>query len=128
MNDSTTYKMRCKMPPKNLSDAKELDNGIMGVYAIFLRHDPKKAYIGSSKDIRKRLMSHLSRLKSGKHKNYRLKGLFKYHGIEAFKFVILETCECENKMRQREQNILDFVDDKDLYNIDNRVFNYKRKK
>lgn len=118
------------MPPLNeqLADAKKMEVGIKGVYAIFLRHSPHVAYIGSSKDIRGRLMAHLRNLRSGKHTNYKLKSLWKTHGEESFKFTILEECETEVQARQREQKMLDFLPPGKLYNLDNRVYNYKRSK
>jgi group I intron endonuclease len=109
----------------SLTEAKKLDGGEIGVYCIYLSCYPSAAYIGSSKDIRKRLMSHLSSLRRGTHKNYKLRGLYKRHGEHHFKYRILESHSTEEQARSREQLLIDFIPPNRLYNIDKHVYSYK---
>ena len=105
-----------------------LDTKTSGVYAILFGSFPNKRYIGSSKCIRGRLMSHLNKMKKGQHKNRHLHGLYKMWPNEARFYVVQECSETES--RQLEQIILDFTPKGRLYNQDAQVYfhNKRRKK
>lgn len=105
--------------------AKDLKPGLIGVYAIFVSSMPKQAYIGSSKDIRGRLMAHYSKLLNKKHDNWRLRALF-HRYQEEFRWKILDKFATESEARAAEQTMIDFTDPKDLYNIDRQVYNYEK--
>lgn len=112
----------------HLTFAKNIDKGLIGVYAIYLRGNPSVAYIGSSVNIRARLMAHLNKLKKSTHGNYKLKGLFKRHGEESFMYRVLSTFKTEPEARKFEQVLLDFLPKNTLYNLDKRVVTYARKR
>lgn len=61
-----------------------------GVYRIRNRVTGR-IYIGSSFDIHRRIMTHLSALRTGRHANTSLQAEWVEHGKEAFAFSILET-------------------------------------
>ena len=87
-----------------------------GIYKIDLGTD--KVYIGSSKNIDKRLNSHLSKLRRGSHSNQKLQRAFDKHGEDCFNYKIIEEEVNENKLLKLEQyyldNHIDFTKD---YNI-----------
>lgn len=90
---------------------------ITGVYFIrnMFNH---KIYIGSSKDVRKRLLEHYRLLKLNKHINRHLQSAFNLCGEECFAFRLLE--ECDNYI-QREQYYMDkykSYNDKFGYNLE----------
>ena len=110
-----------------LDKAVSMKKGVCGVYAIFISSNPKVAYIGSSKCIRRRLMSHLNQLKKGKHKNWKLQRMWGIYRNE-FRWSILEISSSEYKARATEQLILSTTDPDKLYNIDMTVYNYNHNK
>lgn len=61
-----------------------------GVYAIVLDNG---IYVGESVNIKKRLMQHVSRLKSRTHKNEKLINAF--HSSKFVQFNVLELCKTE---------------------------------
>ena len=103
-----------------------LETNISGVYSIFFASFRNKSYIGSSKNMRARLMSHLNKMKKKTHKNRHLQGLYKSWPNEA-RFYIVQECE-ESEARKLEQVLIDFTQPSKLYNQDKQVFNYKNKR
>lgn len=60
-----------------------------GIYTIENIYNGKM-YIGSSNTLRRRILSHINLLSKNKHHSYKLQGSFNKHGIDNFKFYILE--------------------------------------
>lgn len=87
---------------------------ISGVYSIVNVLNGHR-YIGSSMDIHRRLATHRSKLRTGKHNNEHLLRAYNKYGEDKFKVQILETCD---KVRETllfiEQKYLDL---KPEYNI-----------
>jgi group I intron endonuclease len=81
-----------------------------------------KSYIGSTKDVKERYWSHISKLKRGVHDNKELQQDFDLLGRDAFEMVILEECSVENLL-QKEQYWSDAINDK--YNIRKLVISNK---
>jgi group I intron endonuclease len=101
----------------SLSEAREL-KGISGVYALF-NYNTGKVYVGSSKDIGKRIRRHFHDLKSGKHFSHHIQKSWKAHGEQAFSFCLVEETPVEN-ITVREQFFLDLwqaSDSKKGYNL-----------
>ena len=103
-----------------------LDTGVSGVYCILFASFVNKRYVGSSKNMRSRLMAHLNKMKKGQHKNRHLHGLYKQWPNEA-RFYIVQECD-EKAARELEQVIIDFTPKSRLYNQDAMVYNYRSKK
>ena len=103
-----------------------LETNVSGVYCIFFASFRNKRYIGSSKNMRARLMSHLNKMKKGTHKNRHLQGLYKSWPNEA-RFYIVQECD-EKEARRLEQVIIDFSPKNSLYNQDAQVYNYSKKR
>lgn len=79
-----------------------------GVYAIVHRRSGR-AYIGSTSraaGVTARLNEHRSKLRCGHHSSRRLQLAFNKYGIEAFDFLLLESCPAK-QAKQREQTYLD---------------------
>ena len=74
-----------------------------GIYKITYKN---RCYIGSSNDIKKRWYSHHYTLKRKTHKNPILQTIFDKHGINVFKFEIIEMCP-EINLLNREQYWID---------------------
>lgn len=67
---------------------------ISGIYKIFNSNN-SKFYIGSSKDIYRRLSNHFCSLKGNYHCNNKLQNSFNKYGFESFKTEIIATCPPE---------------------------------
>lgn len=89
---------------------------ICGIYKIENKTNDKK-YIGSSKDIYSRWVSHIRSLKNGEHHSYRLQREWDEFGQDNFVFSIIEECEIENRL-VREQYYID------LYKSYNNLYGY----
>lgn len=81
-----------------------------GIYHIIDKRG--KQYIGSSKDIDKRLRKHLNSLRRGDHHNIYLQRAFKKYGEDFFTFEAIEETDL---LFEREQWHIDNTED--LYNI-----------
>lgn len=80
---------------------------MIGVYVI--RHvDSGKVYVGSSIDITRRLKTHLSNLRNGKHRNSHLQRAWDKHGERAFTTDIL-TVTCRHELVVMEQKWIDVL-------------------
>jgi len=92
---------------------------VIGVYAIV--HAPtNKAYVGSSKNISKRLACHVSFLRLGKHHCAHLQNAYRLYGGSAFAFKVLTTCDTREEAQELEQAMLDIWHG-DLYNASKRA-------
>jgi group I intron endonuclease len=96
---------------------------MIGIYQIKNKFNNKR-YIGKSKNIFKRLDSHIEYLLSNKHHNYYLQKDFIKNGYNGFTYEILDICDFEdlNKLESEYINQLDIND----YNI-NGINNKHRK-
>jgi hypothetical protein len=84
-----------------LIQAASLLAGIRGVYRIQNKID-KRAYIGSSTDVGKRLLVHITQLRNGTHTNYRMSEGWRRNGPAAFEVSLIERAIGE-KLRERER-------------------------
>jgi len=79
-------------------------NSKCGVYKILCNNG--KFYIGSSKDVGKRLKNHFNKLKSNKHKNPFLQNAYNKYGVGSFYVGIIEECDILD-LRELEQYWMD---------------------
>lgn len=75
----------------------------------------RKYYIGSTINYKERKRVHFKDLKENRHHNIYLQRSFNKHGINSFKFIVIETCLFN--FRKREQEILNNIDFKYIYNV-----------
>lgn len=78
---------------------------VSGVYRIRSLVDGK-IYVGSSRDMRKRFISHLNLLRTGKHHNQYLQNAFNKHGESNFVFEIIESVD-PNLLLDKESEWID---------------------
>ena len=104
----------------------------LGIYKLYNPRWENIYYIGSSRDIRRRLKSHLRKLESRKHSNYKLRDIYNRFPNE-FYFEILETYEygdqaSDDMVRKREEAYINFPPEGvKLLNLDFTTYKYKRK-
>lgn len=77
-----------------------------GIYKISNCID-NRVYIGSSKNLERRLTRHFSELKNGKHKNYHLQRFVDKYGLTAIDFQIIELCS-EEELLQKEIKAVEY--------------------
>lgn len=82
-----------------------------GIYKITFM---EKEYIGSAKDVKKRINRHISELKNNRHHNQKLQNEFNKHKTDALEYVVLEEVEVE-RLIEREQYYIDKINP--YYNI-----------
>lgn len=86
------------------------------VYKIENKENGKK-YIGSSENIRKRFIAHLSALRNNKHPNKELQKDWNEYGEESFKFEVLEKYNTYAvNIQEIEQYYIDIIGEHHLYN------------
>lgn len=73
-----------------------------GVYWIYHQTTDRAVYVGSSRNVRRRIRSHQNLLQQGKHRNPFLQKVWQKHGAKQFAFLLLEQCSPE-KLIEREQ-------------------------
>lgn len=73
-------------------------------------------YIGSSKNVEKRIICHFSKLRKNKHHSKKLQNSFNKYGHVNFSHQIIELCEAEI-LQQREQHYLDALFNEKCLNI-----------
>ena len=77
-----------------------------------------KVYVGSAKNISKRLIDHKRRLRSGGHVNQKLQNAWNAYGEESFTFHVMELVYDKRQLIEREQFWIDYLDAvKSGYNI-----------
>ena len=81
---------------------------VSGIYKISSAIDATKFYIGSSRNMRKRLIHHRCNLKNQKHANIILQNYVNKYGLSAIKTEVLEYCNIEDLI-EREQYYLDLL-------------------
>ena len=79
---------------------------MIGVYSIIDNYG--RIYIGSSIDIKERFRQHRKDLIENRHKNKYMQNVFNKHGLEFFRFDVIEECSKES-VTNIEQLYLDFV-------------------
>lgn len=84
-----------------------------GIYEIINTVNGKK-YVGSSYDVKKRIQTHQSRLRTNKHINKHLQNAYNKYGVENFEFNIVELCGID-KLTEQEKYHLSKVNES--YNI-----------
>lgn len=77
-----------------------------GIYKISSLTKPKRFYIGSAINLKRRKTEHFRRLASGSHPNIILLRHFKKHGYQDLIFSIIETCP-ESELITKEQEYID---------------------
>ena len=82
-----------------------------GIYKITFM---EKEYVGSAKDVKKRINRHLSELKNNRHHNQKLQHEFNRHRVDILDYEVLEEVEIE-QLIEREQYYIDHI--KPYYNI-----------
>lgn len=75
-----------------------------------------KIYVGQTKNIKSRVMSHISQLLRGAHPNQHLQGAFNKYGVDNFYPYVAEYCSLE-LLTEREQYWIDYFDKQKIYNI-----------
>lgn len=88
---------------------------MIGIYKIQNKISGK-LYIGSSYNIRERIINHKSMLRCNKHHSIHLQRAYNKYGINNFIFEILEECDI-NDLMVKEQYYIDKYDFNNLYNI-----------
>ena len=117
--------MHRKHYPLTKAGISEIPTGVSGCYVIYFASFPAKFYIGSSKSLRSRLQAHRRNLEQNKHKNKQLRVLYSRFPHECRFAIVFEGDE--KAARSYEQCHIDF-NMPNLYNTDNKVVNYKRRK
>lgn len=67
--------------------------GKSGVYRFWCN---EHSYIGSAKDFKHRLSTHINTMKRGTHHNHTVQNVFNKYGLDLFTFEILEYCEVDD--------------------------------
>ena len=78
-----------------------------GLYAIVNQTDPRKLYVGSSKNLAQRQRQHWADLRHGHHSNSHLQRSWTKYGEDVFSFEVLMTCPVF-ELNRLEQMLLDF--------------------
>lgn len=102
-----------------LKDIQQLPNcsGVYSIVNILNNH----RYIGSSVNIKKRLMRHRSELRHGRHHNPYLAKAYNKYGEDKFKVQILEVCEkVQDTLFFLEQKYLDLKPEYNIATLANR--------
>lgn len=77
---------------------------VPGIYMI-VHTKSGKTYVGSSKNVLKRMSQHIVSLFNNKHHSYKLQNLFNQHGLGSFTFVMLQQCEIEDLFTVEQHHI-----------------------
>lgn len=81
-----------------------MNSGVYILYNIFTG----RKYVGSSRNLKHRRVSHFSGMKNGTHENYKIRKECATYGIDSFRWEILERCELE-WLIEREQWWMDSI-------------------
>lgn len=71
---------------------------MIGVYSIYSKSQDKY-YIGKSKDIKKRILKHISDLKLNRHHSQYLQNVYNKYGLDDLEFKIVEETSYENSAK-----------------------------
>ena len=108
---------------KNIQENVKKDR--IGVYVLYFREWPTRGYFGSSKCMRRRLLSHANSFLKGKHKNWKLSRLHDTYK-DSLSFAIVADFATEKQARDYEQLLIDF-DTRACFNQDKQVYKYKKR-
>lgn len=87
-----------------------------------------KYYIGSTRDLHKRWINHLNKLRNNKHHAIKLQRAFNKYGEESFQIRVLEVVDDTSKLIEREQMYLDHTECyKKGYNTNKEAHTFIRK-
>lgn len=89
---------------------------IIGIYVI-ANTVTRRRYIGSSIDIRRRILAHFAALRRGKHENPRLQASWNKHGEEAFLAGVVEEYEASDLLEMEQE----LVSSHGYYNLNQTV-------
>ena len=92
---------------KGNKEIKNLEN--VGIY-MWLNTFNNKVYVGSSSRLKQRKQEHFRALKKGSHHNPHLQASFNKHGLEMFKFIILERGIPRDQLIERETHWIKLKD------------------
>lgn len=84
----------------NIKNGGEIMDKLTGIYKLENIVN-NKVYIGQSKNLRARECQHISKLRHGKHSNSLIQLDANMHGVDSFRFTILEVCPVD-KLNERE--------------------------
>lgn len=86
------------MEKLTLTNAKQYGKK-SGIYHIVI-NGTEHHYVGSAKDLRKRLNAHRTALNRKKHENFKLQNCYNKYGLDNFEFEILEFCEIASLLKR----------------------------
>jgi group I intron endonuclease len=95
---------------------------MVAIYYIKNKNN-NKLYIGSAKDVQKRIIDHRCRLNSNSHINKHLQKAWNKHGEDSFEFIVAEIFNDESELIIKEQSHIDSFSFKNLYNILPKAYN-----
>lgn len=98
-----------------------------GVYFIYNR-ESDKMYIGSSQNIRTRILSHFSLLLRNKHPNIYLQRTFNKYGAMSFMWDVCEIVQNEDNLLEVEQKYLDIAGELNILRVAGRTTGYRPSK
>lgn len=78
-----------------------------GIYIIYSELD-SRVYIGSSKNIKRRIQRHLSKLKLGKHSNRYLQRFSNKYGIINIKWKLLDICNEDELLELETKRVIEY--------------------
>ena len=106
--------MKCKYTREELYNK-------CGVYRIYCVKT-NKFYIGSSKNLWKRMITHIWSLDNKRHRNKNIQNEYNIYGNECFVFEIIEFCD-EDKRLDKEQYYIDlYKESSKLYNLSTNAY------
>lgn len=92
-----------------------MENIKSGVYSIFCK-DTGKYYIGSSKNIQRRITDHKNMLCNGKHHSIKLQNDYDKYGEKSFEYSVLVSCNYPEALKKEREFISIFHAEENGYN------------
>lgn len=105
--ESTTFINNPNRKSRKLIEAEGIRLNSKPACYIIENHETKNLYVGSTKNISKRINKHLTSLKSNKHSNKNLQNDFNNTDDKDEIFVYISPCETVDEARNQEQLMLD---------------------
>ncbi|RTK98711.1 MAG: hypothetical protein EKK57_11075 [Proteobacteria bacterium] len=101
-------------PNEMMQDMKDKRTDSAGIYIIYCV-PANKAYIGQSKNIKRRWNAHRSMLKNQCCRNPYLQNIYNKYGLDSFIFAVLENCQ--ERLDEREAFYLSMLDKECTINL-----------